>query len=206
MRFICIFFGYCIGCIQFAYILCKVFKNMDIRDYGSGNAGSTNVIRTIGFKLGFLVFLLDLCKAIFAFILMALVFNGSYFYMNGTNGLIPGLYAGLGVVLGHNFPFYMGFKGGKGIASSVGVIFCISILLSSVSYVIGLLVIYISRFVSLGAILILLSFLIMLLCLKYPLEVLFLDAMLTLLAIYQHRHNIRRLVKGQENKFIMNKK
>jgi glycerol-3-phosphate acyltransferase PlsY len=126
--------------------------------------------------------------------------------MNGTNGLIPGLYAGLGVVLGHNFPFYMGFKGGKGIASSVGVIFCISILLSSVSYVIGLLVIYISRFVSLGAILILLSFLIMLLCLKYPLEVLFLDAMLTLLAIYQHRHNIRRLVKGQENKFIMNKK
>ncbi len=108
--------GYVFGLFQTGYLYSKS-KNMDIRNYGSGNAGSTNVLRVMGVKAGLIVFLGDAGKMILACLLTRMLYSGQqemlYVYL---------LYTGLGVILGHNYPFYMGFKGGKGIAASAGLL------------------------------------------------------------------------------------
>ena len=113
-RLICIVIGYIFGLIQSGYLYGKA-NHMDIRQYGSGNAGSTNVLRVMGKKAGAIVFLGDFFKAVFAMAVCRLLFKG-----NADVDLLA-LYAGLGVTLGHNFPFYLKFKGGKGIACMAGI-------------------------------------------------------------------------------------
>ena len=105
-RLICIVIGYIFGLIQSGYLYGKA-NHMDIRQYGSGNAGSTNVLRVMGKKAGAIVFLGDFFKAVFAMAVCRLLFKG-----NADVDLLA-LYAGLGVTLGHNFPFYLKFKGGN---------------------------------------------------------------------------------------------
>lgn len=115
-RIICLAIGYVFGLFQTGYLYSKA-HNMDIRNYGSGNSGSTNVLRVMGIKAGFIVFIGDCSKMIFACLLTRFLFREQpgmiYVYL---------LYTGFGVILGHNFPFYMGFKGGKGIAASAGLL------------------------------------------------------------------------------------
>ena len=113
-RLICIVIGYIFGLIQSGYLYGKA-NHMDIRQYGSGNAGSTNVLRVMGKKAGAIVFLGDFFKAVLAMAVCRLLFKG-----NADVDLLA-LYAGLGVTLGHNFPFYLKFKGGKGIACMAGI-------------------------------------------------------------------------------------
>ena len=117
-RIICILIGYAIGLFQTGYIYGKT-QHIDIREHGSGNAGTTNTLRTLGFKAGAITFAGDCGKAILAIFISWLIFHEQY-----PEGIkLLGMYAGLGAVLGHNYPFYMKFKGGKGIASSVGIVF-----------------------------------------------------------------------------------
>lgn len=115
-RALCLVMGYVFGLFQTGYIYSRS-KHMDIRNYGSGNSGSTNVLRVMGKKAGLIVFLGDAGKMIVACLLTRLLFRSQpellYVYL---------LYTGFGVILGHNFPFYMGFKGGKGIAASAGLL------------------------------------------------------------------------------------
>ena len=116
LRILLLIIGYFIGNIETGYIFGKLNK-MDIRNYGSGNAGATNTLRVLGPKAGLIVFLGDFCKSLIPCLVVRYIFRDnvslSYVYM---------LYIGLGVVLGHNFPFYLGFKGGKGVASTAGII------------------------------------------------------------------------------------
>lgn len=116
-RIICILIGYAIGLFQTGYIYGKT-QHIDIREHGSGNAGTTNTLRTLGFKAGAITFAGDCGKAILAIFISWLIFHAQY-----PEGIkLLGMYAGLGAVLGHNYPFYMKFKGGKGIACTTGVI------------------------------------------------------------------------------------
>jgi len=201
IRILCLIIGYFIGCIQTAYITGKVMANIDIRSIGSGNAGTTNILREFGLKIGLLVFAADMLKAVLAFVLCRQLFA-----FTGTDQLLLGFYAGAGVILGHNFPVFLNFKGGKGIASSLGVIFCVDWRAALIIYAVGVTVIAISRFISLGSIVMLSLFPIFTLIWGKGTESIILAFFLAALAIFQHRSNIKRLLSGTERKLSFKKK
>ncbi len=206
-RVFCLIIGYFIGCIQFPYLVGKVFGKIDIRDYGSGNAGTTNVVRTLGTKFGLLVFVLDILKAVLAYSVCSILFDGSGTFFSTENAnLLPGLYAGIGTIIGHDFPFFMQFKGGKGSASGLGTILCTDLVAALISFLVGILTVAFSRYISLASLLITFVFFIMLLILKYDIESVLVAFSIFAMSCYQHRGNIRRLLKGEERKFTFKPK
>lgn len=207
-RILCLVIGYAFGLIQTAYIIGKT-KHVDIREYGSGNSGTTNAMRTLGKKAGIITFLVDGLKAVAATVLVRLIFPDSDYI------LVLVLYTGVGVVLGHNFPFYMGFKGGKGIAASGGVILsCFDIKLLLCALVTFAVVALISRYVSLGSLCIMAGFVIELIVFGelgmmsevsgfnkgYNIETYLIAIFMAVLAFIRHKENIKRLINGTERK------
>ncbi len=210
-RIICLVIGYLLGLIQTGYIYGKA-HNIDIREHGSGNAGTTNTLRTLGWKAGAVTFIGDLCKAMLAILLAWLLFRDRY-----SEGVkVLEMYAGLGAVLGHNYPFYLKFKGGKGIACTSGFILACFWHIAPICLVLFILAVAITRYVSLGSILVVISFYIQLIIFgqmgifpvaeQYLTEVYIVGAVFTLLALWKHKANIKRLLTGTENKFGMSKK
>lgn len=204
LRILLLIIGYFIGNIETGYIFGKIHK-MDIRNYGSGNAGATNTLRVLGAKAGLVVFLGDFCKSLIPCLVVRFIFRDnislSYIYM---------LYMGLGVVLGHNFPFYLGFKGGKGVASTAGIIMALDIRIAVVCLIVFIITVAITRYVSLGSIFVMFILIGMshfLVKFSYgfgegasPMEFRLLTAAVGLLSIFMHRANIKRLLGGTENK------
>ncbi len=189
--------AYLLGSINTSIIVSKILIGDDIRNHGSGNAGATNTLRTVGKKGAILVVLGDVLKAVIAIFIAKLI-----------SGASSAIYiAGLGAVLGHNFPIYFKFKGGKGIiVSAVAILFAEPILgLITVSVAISIMAI--SKYVSLGSILGAALFVILAIIFKTPdTEFIVFSAMLALLAIYMHRSNITRLISGKENKLSFGNK
>ena len=204
LRILLLIIGYFIGNIETGYIFGKIHK-MDIRNYGSGNAGATNTLRVLGAKAGLVVFLGDFCKSLIPCLVVRFIFRDnvslSYIYM---------LYIGLGVVMGHNFPFYLGFKGGKGVASTAGIIMALDIRIAVVCLIVFIITVAITRYVSLGSIFVMIILIGMshfLVKFSYgfgegasPMEFRLLTAAGGLLSIFMHRANIKRLLGGTENK------
>ena len=204
LRILLLIIGYFIGNIETGYIFGKIHK-MDIRNYGSGNAGATNTLRVLGAKAGLVVFLGDFCKSLIPCLVVRFIFRDnvslSYIYM---------LYIGLGVVLGHNFPFYLGFKGGKGVASTAGIIMALDIRIAVVCLIVFVITVAITRYVSLGSIFVMIILIGMshfFVKFSYgfgegasPMEFRLLTAAIGLLSIFMHRANIKRLLGGTENK------
>ncbi|MBP3489628.1 MAG: glycerol-3-phosphate 1-O-acyltransferase PlsY [Roseburia sp.] len=210
-RLIALGIGYVFGLFQTGYFYGKS-KGIDIRNEGSGNAGTTNSLRVLGVKAGLITFLGDLFKAIFAVLLVMVLFRGKY----PDAVRILELYAGFGAVLGHNFPFYLKFKGGKGIACTSGMILAVCPLAAPICLVLFIGAIAITRYVSLGSILVVISYLVQVIIfgqLGYlhideallP-EFYVVSACFTLMALWRHRSNIKRLLSGTENRFSMGKK
>ncbi len=191
---VCLIIGYGFGCFSTAYVIGKINK-IDIRNYGSGNAGTTNALRTLGWKAGFLTFLGDAIKAILPVLLVRfLIQDDSY------GQLLP-LYAGLGVVLGHNFPFWLNFKGGKGIAATGGVMFAFDWRLGLAAFIIFLIAVAVTRYVSLGSLLISVLFPVWIVIMYTGnLHMLIISLIFTISAFIKHRSNIKRLLSGTENK------
>lgn len=203
-RIICLVMGYCFGLCQTGYFYGKMHQ-MDIRNYGSGNSGSTNVLRVMGVKAGLIVFIGDSFKMIFACLLTRYLFRSQpdliYLYL---------LYTGFGVILGHNFPFFMGFKGGKGIAASAGLLAATDWRVMLVCLVVFVAVVAVTRYVSLGSILVMLIFMAGMIFFGYrgdygiqnsslP-EFCLVAVVIGCMGIWRHRSNIRRLLSGTENK------
>ena len=196
-RLICLGIGYAFGLIQSGYLYGRS-KGLDIRQYGSGNAGSTNVLRVMGAKAGAAVFLGDFFKAVFAMGAAQFLFGHGD---GAANSALWAMYAGVGVTLGHNFPFYLHFRGGKGIACLAGILSTMDLrIMVSCMLVFGLAV-GITRYVSLGSILVSLVFLAELIFFGsqgsyqvteacFP-EFCILGAFLTFMAIWRHRANIK---------------
>ena len=189
-RIICLVIGYLFGNIfQTGYWYGK-FNHIDIREYGSGNAGTTNVMRTLGKKAGIITYLLDTFKAVFAALAVHFLFG-----RNSDIEMLLFLYSGFGVVLGHNFPVYLKFKGGKGIAATSGV--ALSLLLFPkhcwVFAVFGLIT-FVIEFLAFGAA----GWLPLTGSAK--LEAYGILICLTVLAYIRHRGNIGRLMHGTERK------
>ncbi len=204
-RVVCILIGYLFGLLQTGYLYGKI-HGIDIREYGSGNAGTTNALRVLGKKAGIITYLGDALKAVFAGIVVELIFRKS------APEMMPllVLYSGMGVVLGHNYPFYLHFKGGKGIAAISGMALAYDWKLALCMMVLFILVVVVTRYVSLGSILMMLFFLGFLVVKgqlgyyqmeqAYLNEVYMVGGLLTILTIEKHRANIGRLLKGTESK------
>ena len=204
LRILLLIIGYFIGNIETGYIFGKLNK-MDIRNYGSGNAGATNTLRVLGPKAGLIVFFGDFCKSLIPCLVVRYIFRDnvslSYVYM---------LYIGLGVVLGHNYPFYLGFKGGKGVASTAGIIMALDYRIAFVCLAVFILIVAITRYVSLASIVVMIIFIgmsHMLVKTSYgftdgssPMEFRLLIVIIGFLSIFMHRANIKRLLSGTENK------
>ncbi len=210
-RVIALAIGYVCGLFQTGYIYGRT-KGVDIRNEGSGNAGTTNSLRVFGWKAGLITFLGDLCKAILAVVLVKVIFDGSY----PDSIKVLELYAGFGTVLGHNFPCYLKFKGGKGIACTAGVILAVCPLAAPICLVLFIGSIAITRYVSLGSILVVIAYLIQVIVFgqmgylhmeaEYLPEFYIITACFTGMALWRHRANIKRLLNGTENKLGMKKK
>ena len=210
-RVICLVIGYVFGLLQTGYLVGKM-HHMDIRKYGSGNAGSTNALRVMGWKAGAMTFAGDCLKCVLAAALVTLIFR------NKSPEILPllRLYAGVGATLGHNFPFYMKFKGGKGIASSVGIVFAFDWRMVPICAVLFFSSVVPTGFMSLGSLGILSGFFVqtivfgqlglLKMATQFLPETYVLAGILTALAFWQHRANIKRLVTGTENKFRPAKK
>ena len=185
-------------------------NHIDIRNYGSGNSGTTNALRVLGKKAGLIVFIGDFFKMVLACLLVRIFLKGD------PNTDLYVLYTGLGVVMGHNFPFYLGFKGGKGIASMAGLLVSMDWRVTLVCAAVFLGTVIITRYVSLGSIFVVILFFIQMVLYESMgayqvapgsrLEFYALAGVLTGMAIWRHRANIRRLLAGTENKLWGNKK
>lgn len=203
-RLFCLLIGYCLGCIQSAFIVGKLMGHIDIRDYGSGNAGFTNTARVLGKRAGAIVFVMDLIKVIIAYHICAAIFDGAGSFIQGSS-LLPGIYGGIGAVLGHNFPCYLKFKGGKGIACTLGLMLCVDWKIALITYIIGFVIFIAKMYISLASLSMAVIFPVLMVVFKLPLEETLLMVVLCVLAYIKHISNIKRLVAGNENKFGFNK-
>ncbi len=211
-RLVCLAIGYCLGLFQTAYFYGKM-KGIDIRQHGSGNAGTTNTLRVLGTKAGLIVLLGDILKTILAVVIVTLIFKESH---PDTIYLLK-LYAGMGAILGHNFPFYMNFKGGKGIAATAGLVLSFHPYFIVVGLILFFGAFFTTHYVSLGSLLVYAGLMIqMIICGQTGLfegmtqtnliEMYIVMAFLTVMAYYKHKENIKRLIKGEERKTYLKKK
>ena len=207
-RLFCLLIGYALGCIQSAYIIGKLVHGIDVRDHGSKSSGFTNANRVMGFKTGIWIFIADVAKAVLAFLIASWLFDGGGSFLSpyAANGLLPGVWAGLGVILGHNFPIFMKFKGGKGISCSVGLLLMLDWRAAVIVYVIAVLLILVTRYISLASLVITLLMPVFMAIFRYGWEVVTITALLWMLAWFMHRGNILRLITGTERKFSFKKK
>ena len=183
--------GYLIGSINPAILISKLFFKTDIREHGSGNAGATNVLRTLGKGAAICVTLIDILKGIIAIGIVSLIFGSESAYIYLT---------GLGAILGHNFPLYFAFKGGKGILTSFGILLVLDWRVALVAFIVGIALIAVTRYVSLGSVMAAASVIIAAFIFAPDTLETCVLCIMGALAIFMHRSNIGRLLKGNERK------
>lgn len=210
VRLLCLAAGYCFGIFQTAYIYGRT-RGIDIRTLGSGNAGTTNVLRNFGTKAGVIVFIGDFLKCVLAFCICSLLFGAS-----GIPGKLLGLYGAVGAVIGHCFPFYMQFKGGKGIACLAGLLLSFSGVTFALCMTFFFVIFFTTHYVSLGSLVGAAVFLISTIIFgqsgsygmsqPHLTEMYLVIACIVALAFFLHRANIGRLLRGEERKTYLKKK
>lgn len=204
-RIVCLIIGYVFGLFQTAYIYGKM-HGIDIRNYGSGNAGTTNTLRTLGTKAGIIVLFGDIMKCILAVVTADMLFGES----RPDIIYLLKIYAAAGAILGHNFPFYLKFKGGKGIAATAGMILSFHPYLIPMGVILFFGIFFTTHYVSLGSLTVYAGFMIELVILGQMgvfgmsqatlIEMYIVAGLLTVMAYYKHKDNIKRLLSGTERK------
>lgn len=210
-RLVCVIIGYIFGLFQTAFFYGKA-NGIDIREHGSGNAGTTNALRVLGTKAGLIVLLGDCLKCILAVAVCRLIFGESHEDMI----YLLCIYTAAGAILGHNFPFYMGFKGGKGIAATAGLILSFHPWFIPVGVVLFFGSFFITHYVSLGSLLVYVGFVTQLIIFgqndffdmdqSLLTEMYIVAFLLAIMAFWKHRENIKRLIHGEERKTYLTKK
>lgn len=195
--------AYLIGSFSPGIVLAKRVGDIDIREYGSKSTGATNALRVMGLPIGFLVFLIDICKSFLSCFLGGVIMA----QYDPSLSFVGSMVAGLLAVIGHNWPIYYEFRGGKGVAVSIAACLYLFPIYGLISSAIAILVIAITRYVSLGSMSFLLAFAIMIFCF-FSSNIFYCVWALALLimVIYKHRTNIQRLLNGCENKLGKRKK
>ena len=201
IRLLCLAIGYLFGLFQTSYILGRV-HGIDIREYGSHNAGTTNMLRTMGLKAGLLTFAGDCSKCILAVVLVRVIFGKTH------ADILPLLefYAAAGTILGHNYPFYLGFRGGKGIAATAGLVLSVNWIMAICGIITFFTTFFVTHYVSLGSLLVYVGIVIEVIILgqngffhmtqPHLYELYAVAIFLAVLAFWKHRENIKRLLSG----------
>ncbi len=197
--------GYLLGGVQSAILVGRL-KGIDIREQGSGNAGTTNTIRVMGKKFGAVVLVIDILKAVLAIWIAKLIFGQSH----EEAKILIELYSGIGAILGHSYPLFFGFKGGKGIATTAGTLIGIDIRLFLIAALLFLICFGITRIVSMSSLLMTASVPIIIIIAysgtgSIGIEAMILALMITVFTFYRHRANIQRLIDGTEAKLTSKK-
>ncbi len=210
IRIVCLAIGYLFGLFQTAYFLGRHY-GFDIRDCGSGNSGTTNMMRVKGTKAGLITFAGDCLKCMIAILLVRLLFGNRYASM------LPLLviYTAAGVILGHNFPFYLHFRGGKGIAATAGFVLSFDPIMSVLGIITFFSIFFLTHYVSLGSLLVYVGIMIEIVVLgqsghfhmsqAHLTEMYLVALFLAVLAFWKHRANIKRLLSGTESKTYLKK-
>ena len=189
--------SYLFGSVQFGYLISKYIYKIDITKEGSGSTGGTNVYRVVGMLPGITSFVFDFLKGFLPSFLAREIFR--------ENALMIAIFAGLAAVIGHNWPVFFKFKGGKGVASSVGVLFgCFPMLGIAAMFVFSG-VALISRYISVASMAASASVVILALAFRMDPEAMIYSSIATLLIILRHSSNIKRLIRGTENKIILSR-
>ena len=203
--------AYCIGSVNFSVIISKKMAGFDVREKGSGNAGSTNMLRSVGKKAAAITLVCDILKGVVAIVIAMILGN----IVPDMNKELLVQIAGIAVVLGHTFPVFFGFKGGKGVATSLGILLMTNWQIGLICLVFALVLMILTRMVSLGS------------CaaaILYPVLTLFINdnytvltegkngnvyfvysVILAIIVLYNHRSNIKRILNGTENKLSFKK-
>lgn len=203
--------AYAIGSVNFSIIFSKKFAGVDVREKGSGNAGTTNMLRSVGKGLAALTLICDILKGVVAILIAYWIGNIS---KDNTNPEVLIQIAGIFAVIGHTFPVYFGFKGGKGVATSLGILLLINWQIGLICLVFALLVMILTRMVSLGSIMA---------AVLFPVLTIFITPgdnshylvnegsyiifgfIMAIIVIFNHRANLMRIYKGEENKISFKK-
>lgn len=192
--------AYLIGSINFSVILSKKMAGFDVREKGSGNAGTTNMLRTVGKKAAAITLICDILKGVVSIGIAILIGK----IVEGSNGALLVQIAGIAVILGHTFPIFFKFKGGKGVATSLGVLIMSNWQIGLICLVFALILIILTQMVSVGSIAA---------AILYPVLTLFIpehyivsgnyliySIILAVIIIFNHRENVKRLLNGTENR------
>ena len=192
--------AYLIGSINFSVILSKKMAGFDVREKGSGNAGTTNMLRSVGKKAAAITLVCDILKGVIA-ILLAMLVNKMF---KDSNGALLVQIAGVAVILGHTFPIFFKFKGGKGVATSLGVLIMSNWQIGLICLVFALILIILTQMVSVGSIAA---------AILYPVLTIFIpqnyilpgnyiiySVVLAVIIVFNHRENVKRLLSGTENR------
>ena len=194
--------AYLLGSISFSVIISKKFAGFDVREKGSGNAGSTNVLRTVGKKAAILTLVCDALKGVIAIVIAIVIAK----IWKESNSEILKYLSGLFAIIGHTFPVFFGFRGGKGVATALGVLLTLNWKIGLICLIFALIIMAFTRIVSIGSILS---------AVLYPILTVFMGGinfgsivisfLIALLVIFNHRENIKRLKEGKENKLSFKK-
>lgn len=181
--------GYCLGGFQTAYILGKLFKKMDIREYGNGNAGASNATKIMGWKYGIVIALVDILKAILAVVIVREILPESSIFA---------FTAGLFTILGHVYPVLLKFRGGKGTASLIGMIIGIDYKIAIMLMVTIVFITIVTDYIALGTITIVIILPIAVYIFGYPIQAVFICSGISLLSIYKHLPNVKNIINKEE--------
>lgn len=188
--------AYLIGSISFSYLIAKKIKKIDIRQHGSGNAGATNTLRVLGVWPALAVLACDIAKGIVAIWLCHLA--------GGSGWQIP--LAGTAAIFGHNWPVFYGFRGGKGVATTIGVFATLFFLPALFAGILAILLIFLFRYVSVGSLFfIVITPFFSLWIGEHPYSYFYFGCIIAALALWQHRTNLARLLAGEENQIGIRK-
>ena len=203
--------AYLIGSINFSVIISKKVAGFDVREKGSGNAGTTNMLRSVGKKAAIITLLLDILKGTIS-VLIAIILGN---ILKEVNKELLLQIAGIAVVLGHTFPIFFGFKGGKGVATSLGIVLLTNWQIGLICLVFAITLIVLSKMVSLGAIMVAILFPILTVFInsnytvlsegKKGIDYLIYAVLMAIIVLFNHRANIKRILEGKENKISFNK-
>ncbi|MFO7889693.1 MAG: glycerol-3-phosphate 1-O-acyltransferase PlsY [bacterium] len=196
-----IILGYVAGSFPTAVIVSRLLMKDDIRNHGSGNAGATNVFRVMGWKSGLVVVTVDIAKGLLAVLLIAPIA-----FSVPLDTVIIKIIVGFSAIIGHIWTVFAGFRGGKGVGTAFGVFLALAPVASLIAFVVWTLLVFLTRYVSLGSLSAGFIFGLVVIIRKYffkvdiPVPIMILAVVVVLLVFYTHRSNIKRLLQGKENK------
>lgn len=199
--------AYLLGSISFSVIISKKMAGFDVREKGSGNAGTTNVLRSVGKKAAVITLIFDVLKGVLAVLVAYIVGN---IVKEGVDKALLIQIAGLLVIVGHTFPIFFGFKGGKGIATALGVLLITNWNIGLICLVFALVLMALTKMVSLGSISAAILFPVLILFMPHTAYLvdgnyIIYSILIAVLVVFNHRANVKRLLNGTENKLDFKK-